>query len=160
MFGAKPCCLTRPIASIVYKDELSLREPADEASQQKPREVRRGLMTLPMGLIPLRKAVQCHYDGQCPRTCGAGQGDEDREHYPFMAPAIGGIGVGGPYTITMSAFAKDLWARVLSNRIIASEEHMAGRNYMGQEKHPQCSGQIPGRPLASGKDTMIRRHVP
>jgi hypothetical protein len=108
MCEAKPCCLTRPIASIAYKDARPLRKPPDEAGEQLPREMRRALMAPPMGLTPCRRAVQRHQDRKRPRACRPGQCDEDRDHHPCMAPAISGVVVSGPYAITMPAFTKDL----------------------------------------------------
>jgi hypothetical protein len=51
---------------------------------------------------------------------------------PFMAPTVGRIAVGRPHPITMPSLAKDLGARVLGDRIIASQEHRAMRDNMVQ----------------------------
>lgn len=55
---ATPCRLTGAIAGVAHKVELALWEPADEAGEQEPRNMRRRLVAHPVGLIPFRGVIR------------------------------------------------------------------------------------------------------
>ena len=157
---AKSRRLAGAIARVAHKDEVSIRKPAHQARQQQPDNVRWRLMTRAMHTIPLGGTVQSHQDGEGPRACRERQFHEHRHDDPLMPPAIGDIAVGRAYPIAMPSLAKHLGAWVLGDRIVASQQHRPGRNYMVQQERDQGTSECPGRPSALGKHPMIRRDMP
>jgi site-specific DNA recombinase len=134
---AKPRRLAGTVAAVAYEDEVSIWKPAHQARQQQPDNVRWRLMTRARHTIPLGGTVQSHQDGEGPRACRERPFHEHRHDDPLMPPAIGDIAVGRAYPIAMPSLAKHLGAWVLSDRIVASQQHRPGRNYMVQQERDQ-----------------------
>jgi hypothetical protein len=63
---AKSRRLARAVTRVAHEDGVTLWDPAHQARQQQPGEVRRRLMPCAVQGIPLRRALQGHQDGQRP----------------------------------------------------------------------------------------------
>jgi hypothetical protein len=143
VLAAKSCRLAGAIARVTHKDALTLREPADAASEQEPGNMGRCFVARFMGLIPFWGTIQGNQDWQSPRPRCTRQRDEHRDNDPFMAPSVSGVAVRRPDTITMSALAKHLWPRVLGDCIITRQEDRAWRDDMVQQESHHASRQCP-----------------
>src|SRR5687767_7398200 len=66
---AKACGLAGAVAHVAHENEVMLREPAHQACQQQPGQVRRRLMPRAVHTIPLWGTVQGDQDGKGPWSC-------------------------------------------------------------------------------------------
>jgi hypothetical protein len=123
---------------------VSIRKPAHEACQHPPGHVRWRLRPPPMHTVPLRGAVQGHQDGEGPGTSGTRPLDEHRYDHPCMAQTLGGSAVRRPHPIARPSLLEHLRARVLGDRIVASQAHRSRREYMVQQAREHGASQRPG----------------
>jgi hypothetical protein len=151
--------LAGAVARVTHEDEVSIRKPAYQARQQQPRDMRWRLMARAMHVIPHGGAVQGDQDWERPRPGGERPLDEPRDDHPLMSPAIGRIAVSRPHPIAMPPLPKHLRARVLSDRIVASQQHRPRWDHLVQQARNQGASQRPGRPSALGKHAMIGRYM-
>jgi len=119
---AKPRGLTGAIARIAHADEMTLREPADEAGQQELSQRCRRFVARPMGLVPLRGAIPCSQSRKSPGPCRNRQLDEHGHDAPRMLPPLRPLAMSRPDAIALASLAKYLRTRTLSHRVIASQK--------------------------------------
>jgi hypothetical protein len=65
-----------------------------------------------------------------------------------------------PHPTAMPSLAKELEVRVLSDCIVANQEHRTRRDHLVQQERDQYTSQRPRRPSALGKHPMIGRPRP
>jgi hypothetical protein len=133
-----------------HNDEMTRRNPAPPACQPPPGSVCRRLMPPPGPALPLRRAGPGDHDGKRPRPGSERPRDEPGEDHPCMPPAIGGIAGGRPHPIALPALATHLGARVLSERLVASQEDWSRRDPLVPPEREQRARQRPRRPSALG----------
>ena len=158
--AAKPCGLAGAIAAVAYTHDVVLRNPAYQARQQQPGQVRRGLMPSPVQPSPRGGTGQGHDHREGPGPRGERPLDEPRHDDPCMPPARGRIPVGRAPAITLPSLATHARPGRLSDRSVAGQEHRARWDDMVQQARDQPARQPPSRPPALGADTVLGRHRP
>jgi len=111
-------------------------------------------------LVLLLAAVQVHQHGQRPGAIGPGEAHQHGQDDPLVAVAPGGKAVAGTDRITVSGLAVDLASGMTIDRIIAHQDHGLLGGNQGQDEAAELTGQVEGRPLGGGKDSLIGRDKP
>ena len=151
----EPCHLMAAIATITGQGETPVREPVQEHGDQLAEQLRGGLVPALMLLIPLPAAIQRHQHRQGPGTVGEREADQDCQDDPLVAPAIGGVAVGGADGVAMAPLAVDLGAAMLIDGVIAGQRNGACGDEATQDQIGQAVSHGPQRPAAPREDAVI-----
>ncbi len=107
--------------AIGEEDELPLGKPMEQGGHHLPDQGGRGAVPAALGPVEVRGAVQDTEHRQGPAAADEGDGDQDGQAAPLVAPLPDGVGVGGAHGVAVAALAVDVLAPMLRHGVVGGD---------------------------------------